>query len=430
LQPPRRRSAGCGGERHRQTGTAVGGVGGGAGGDGGNGDASVVQASAQSNANAQSASIGDLTAGNIEITNSTDIHAGGDGLVAASQANAAIDQTQDAAQANDTGQTGTAVGGAGGVGGAGLGVGDGGDGGDALMDQASAQSNANAQSASIGDLTAGNMEITNSADIHADGGDGLVAASQVNAAIDQTQDAAQANDTKQTGTAVGGAGGAGGGGLGAGNGGDGGNATVNQASAQSNANAQSALVGDLTAGDVVIDNSTDVYAAGDGLVATSQANASIDQTQDAAQANDAEQTGTAVGGAGGDGGDGLNGGNGGTGGDASVDQASAQSNGNAQSAAIGDLTAGDVVIDNSTDIMPPATASLQPPRRMRPSIRRRMRRRRTAPSKRALPSAAPAAPGVVASPATAASAAGAATPRWSRPRPKATPTTSRHRSAI
>jgi hypothetical protein len=164
----------------------------------------VVQASAQSNANDQSASIGDLTAGNVAITNSAEIHAGGDGLVATSQANAAIDQTQDAAQANGTEQTGTAVGGAGGAGGGGFGGngGAGGDSGNASVDQASAQSNANAQSASIGDLTAGNIEIDNSADIHADG-DGLVAASQVNAAIDQTQDAAQANGTEQTGTAVG-----------------------------------------------------------------------------------------------------------------------------------------------------------------------------------------------------------------------------------
>jgi hypothetical protein len=287
--------------------------------------------------------------GNIEITNSADIHAGGDGIVATSQVNAAIDQTQDAAQANGTGQTGTAVGGAGGAGGGGLSGGNGGNGGNASVVQASAQSNVNAQSASIGDLTAGNIKIDNSADIHA-GGDGIVATSQVNAAIDQTQDAAQANGTEQTGTAVGGAGGAGGGGLGGGDGGDGGDASVEQGSAQSNVNSQSASIGDLKAGDVVITNSGDVHAGRDGIVGVSQVIATVDQSQDVEQTNDTEQTGIAVGGAGGAGGDGIGGGDGGDGGDASVNQASDQSNANAQSASIGDLAAGDVTVINSGNV--------------------------------------------------------------------------------
>jgi hypothetical protein len=278
-----------------QVGVAVGSAGGdgGAGEDGGDGDdALVVQAAAQSNANDQTAVIGDLTADDVTIDNVDEILAGGDGIVGESRVSASIEQTQDVEQANDAEQTGTAVGGAGGAGGDG-GIGGnggvGGDGGNASVNQASAQSNGNEQSAAIGDLTAGDVVINNSADVHA-GGDGLVATSQANAAVDQTQDAAQANDTKQTGTAVGGAGGAGGGGN-AGNGGaggTGGNASVVQAAAQSNANAQSASIGDLTAGNIVIDNSADIMRR--RRPRCSLPGECADQAM--AQANGTEQTGT------------------------------------------------------------------------------------------------------------------------------------------
>jgi uncharacterized protein with beta-barrel porin domain len=241
----------------------------------------------------------EATAGEFAIENTTGVVVGGNAIVASSSAAATIIQHQEVHQTNvaDIVQGAQAT------------VGNATNTAD--VDQA----NSNSQAGTAG-ATAGDVAVDNSGDIVA-GGDGIAATSSAAATVNQHQVVSQTNDADIVQAAQV----------------DTGSATDTATVEQSSSNSQLATA-EAIAGDVAIENSGDIVAGGNGIVASSSAAATIVQNQEVDQTNVAHlvQAGQA------------------DVGNATNTTDVAETNSNSQTGTAG-ATAGDVTIRNTGDIV-------------------------------------------------------------------------------
>lgn len=182
---------------------------------------------------------------------------GAAGIVATSDLFASIEQAQFVSQWNQSEQDAV------------IAVAD--PGGEAFAVQVTNQANQNQQISDNEVLPAGTVAVENTAEVFADG-KGISATSSAAASLRQSQDADhQSKSLQSDAIAVS----------------EDATAGAVQAADQSNANEQAAVIGDVSAGHVAIDNTENIAATGDGLFAASDSGTTVEQMQVASQQNDA-----------------------------------------------------------------------------------------------------------------------------------------------